>query len=154
MLLPGFVLLPLSALVTVLTAPGRLLGDVLALRSGGASEDLRAFSRGAGWFVGTLLVAALGTAALLVLGHPFWALAVLLGLPLLLPVHVRLRDHLADVRARVRTFLLLAGGSLVAKDLLAQRHALAQSLDAAGARLAAPGATPDVLPPPPPGLGR
>lgn len=136
-LLPALVLLPVALAAALLTAPGRLLGDVLALRAGGASEDLRAFARGAGWAVGTLLVALLAAAALLLLGQGLWAAGALL-LPLLLPLHVRLTDHGVDVRERVRAFLLLAGRSLVGRDLLAQRRALAEALDRAAARLAAP----------------
>jgi hypothetical protein len=142
-LLPALLLLPVGLAAMLLTAPGRLLGDVLALRSGGASEDLRAFSRGAGWAFGTLLVALVAALVLFLLGAGGWALAALL-LPLLLPLHVRLRDHAADVREHVRAFLLLAGHSKVGEDLLAQRHALATALDAAAARLT--GAAPPPAP--------
>jgi hypothetical protein len=134
-LLPALALAPLGVLARVATAPGRVLGDVLALRAGGASEDVRAFARGMGWGVGTLLVALVTATLLLVLGHPWWALAAGLGLPLLLPLHVLLKDHLHDVRERVRAFFLLAGKSHVGADLLAQRRALAEALDASARRL-------------------
>jgi 1-acyl-sn-glycerol-3-phosphate acyltransferase len=136
-LLPALVLAPLALLARLATAPGRALGDVVALRASGAFEDVRAFARGAGWGVGTLVVALAAAALLLALGRPWWALAVLLGLPLLLPVHVVLRDHLHDAKERVRAFFLLAGGSLVGRELLEQRRALAEALDAAGRRLEA-----------------
>ena len=136
-LLPAALLAPLALVARVATAPGRVLGDVIALRASGAFEDVRAFARGAGWGVGTAFVALVAAIVLLVLGHPWWALTAALGLPLLLPVHVRLGDHLHDVRERVRAFSLLAGKSLVATELLAQRRTLAEPLEAAGRRLEA-----------------
>jgi 1-acyl-sn-glycerol-3-phosphate acyltransferase len=136
-LLPAAVLFPLALLARLVTAPGRVLGDVLALRASGAFEDVRAFARGAGWAMGTAFVAVLLAVVLLVLGRPWWALAAVLGLPLLLALHVRLKDHLHDVKERVRTFFLLAGKSLVGKELLEQRRALVELLEASAKTLAA-----------------
>lgn len=137
-LLPALVLVPFALAARLVTAPGRVLGDVLALRASGAFEDVRAFARGTGWIFGTVFVALLAAVLLLVLRHPWWALAAALGLPLLLPVHVRLTDHLHDVRERVRAFFLLAGTSLVGTELLAQRRALADALAASARRLETP----------------
>lgn len=132
-LLPALLAAPLGLAARLLTAPGRLLGDLLLLRGSGASEDVRGFARTAGEGLGALLTAVLlGTVVGALVGA---GPGLLVGLALLLlrRLDVLLRDPLARVRQRVRAFALLAGDSRVRDDLRAQRKALVEAVDAAAA---------------------
>jgi 1-acyl-sn-glycerol-3-phosphate acyltransferase len=127
---------PLAVLAAVVTWPARALGDVLVLRSAGASEDVVAFSRITGQAF-ALAVLGILTAAALGFFVAWWAgLLALVAFPLLFMVHVLWRDWRHGVRTRIRAFFLLAGGGM-RRDLQRRRHDLFQRLEAAWKKLAA-----------------
>lgn len=138
-LLPAALLAPLALLARLVAAPGRALGDLLLLRSSGASEDVRGFARVLGWHVGSALVGLLAAPLVGLLLGWRWAPAALLAPGVAHGIAVALRDPLARTRQRVRAFLLLAGRSEVRADLLAQRRALVEAVTEAAARGAAAG---------------
>ena len=123
---------PIALAAVIVTAPARWLGDLVALRGGAATEDVLPFARilGRTFFlvIETILVGAL----LAIFVAPLAGLAALVALPALYAVHVVRRDWRADVRRRVRAFLLLAGGELRG-ELRAERHALATRIERAAA---------------------
>jgi 1-acyl-sn-glycerol-3-phosphate acyltransferase len=114
---------PVALLAAVVTWPLRRGGDVLALRIYGGDEDVRAFCRMAG--IGLLLALAMVVGGILaaVLWRPLGGLLVFAALPALLAFHVVWGDRGREIRARIRSFLLLAGGPL-RKRLLERRAAL------------------------------
>ncbi len=119
--------LPLALLAAVITWPIRRFGDIVGMRAFGGTEDVRQLCRMLGGaFLLVLLMAAGGVAAGLWRG-PWAALTVVIGLPLLLTFHVLWQDHSHEVKARVRTFFLLAGGNL-RKTLVQQRKELYEQL--------------------------
>jgi hypothetical protein len=125
---------PLAMVAALVTWPVRWAGDIVALRAYGGAEDVRAFCRIIG--IGLVLVGVMalgGTLAGLLCGWP-WALAVVVGLPAALALHLWWRDRGHEIRSRARAFFLLAGAKL-RRTLLAQRHALHERMLAAGARL-------------------
>lgn len=127
--------IPVGLLAAIVTWPIRKAGDVVAMRQFGGTEDMRTLCRMLG--IGALLVVimiALGIVALLEWG--IWpALAVLIGLPLLLAIHVWWRDRGMELLIEVRCFLLLAGGNLRA-ELLRHRKDLHALLVRADERVA------------------
>lgn len=133
------VLGPLGVLACVATWPLRMGGDILALRAYGGREDVRAFCRIAG--VGLLLVlgAVVGAAAAAALCGLWPAIAVGLGLPALLWLHVVWRDHARALRGQVRAFLLLAGSPL-GKSIRGARTQLYEAVLKAAEQLRLPGA--------------
>lgn len=121
---------PAAIVAAVLTWPVRVLGDVLFMRQGRATEDVWALHRMAGEAV-ILLVSSLVVAGLLAaLWSPWAGLAGLLLIPLLFAFQVRWRDWREHVRMHVRAFLLLAGGAM-RRDLLRRRRALHEKVLAA-----------------------
>jgi hypothetical protein len=119
--------LPLAWLAAIVTWPGRKLGDVLAQRAWGGTEDMRALCRMLGGGAFLVLFAVLGAVAAGVLWGPWPAVGVLIGLPSLLAFHVMWQDHRREVHTRVRAFLLLAGATL-RETLQERRHALYERL--------------------------
>ena len=127
--------IPVGLLAAIVTWPIRKAGDVVAMRELGGTEDMRTLCRMLG--VGALLVVimvALGLFAWFKWGLG-WGLAVLIGLPVLLAVHVWWRDRGMELLIEVRCFLLLAGGNLRG-ELLRYRKALYGLLVRAQERLA------------------
>jgi len=120
---PTLLGLPLAWLAAAVTWPGRKLGDVVAQRSYGGTEDLRALCRMLGGGLLLALFTLVGAITALFLGGAWWAAGVLVGLPLLLAFHIAWQDHRRDVRTRINAFLLLAGAPL-RRTLQEQRHAL------------------------------
>lgn len=121
---------PLALAAAALTLPVRVLGDVVFMRGGRATEDVWALHRMAGEAV-LLLASALVAAAALALAWGPWAgVAGLLAIPVLFAFLVLWRDWREHVRVRVRAFLLLAGGAL-RKDLQRRRRALCERVLAA-----------------------
>lgn len=119
--------LPIAVLAAVVTWPIRRFGDVVALRTFGGTEDVRPLCRMLGGAILLVLLMIVGGLLAWVWVGPWVALAVALGLPLLLAFHIAWRDRSTEVKARVRTFFLLAGGNL-RKELVKQRRALYQQL--------------------------
>jgi len=114
---------PLAILAAALTWPVRLLGDVIFMRGGRATEDVWALHRMAGEAV-ILLACSVATAALLgLLWSPWAGLLGLLAIPALFAFLVLWRDLREHVRMHVRAFLLLAGGA-IRRDLQRRRRAL------------------------------
>ena len=129
---------PLALVAAVATWPARALGDVVALRRGPAAEDVVVLYRILGQSVVLVAWTLLVATALAVVVAPWAGLAALVALPALFALHLAWRDARADAAARVRAFLLLAGGRL-RDDLRAQRAALVAQVEAARARLTADG---------------
>ena len=133
--LPALLLLPLTLLASILTWPVRRLGDVLALRVFGGTEDLRALCRMiGGGFILVLLMLAGGMISA-VLGNWWLVILFLIGLPLLLAFHIAWRDRNRDTLAGLRAYFLLAGSQLHA-TLLEHRHSIYERLLAARDTLA------------------
>lgn len=128
------VALPVGLVATLVTWPVRQLGDVIALRAFGGTQDVRSLCRmlGAG-----LLLVLLTVAGALVAGW-FWGwkigLLVLLGLPALLAFFIVWRDTSRAAQTSLRCWALLAGSNLRV-SLRQQRHALYERLLSVGARL-------------------
>ncbi|MDJ0975043.1 MAG: 1-acyl-sn-glycerol-3-phosphate acyltransferase [Planctomycetota bacterium] len=124
LLLLGF---PIALLAAVVTWPIRRCGDVVALRAFGGAEDVRPLCRMLGGAILLVLLMIVGGVLAWWWFGVWVALAVVIGLPCLLAFHIAWRDRSADVKARVRTFFLLAGGNL-RKELVKQRRALYRAL--------------------------
>lgn len=131
---------PIALLAGLVTAPARVVGDVVALRGGEATEDVLPFARILGRTFFLFVEAILAAIMLAIFVGPLAAAAALVGIPLLYAVHVVSRDWRTDVAGRVRAFFLLAGGRL-RRELRAERAALAARIEKAGASL--PGGTGD-----------
>jgi len=114
---------PLAILAAVLTLPVRLLGDVVFMRGGRATEDVWALHRMAGEAVFLLVSSVVVAVLLAVLWSPWAGLLGLLAIPGLFAFQVLWRDWREHVRVHVRAFLLLAGGAM-RRDLLRRRRAL------------------------------
>ena len=127
---------PLGIVAAVVTWPIRHIGDLVALRMFGGSEDLRALCRMLG--AGLLLVVLMALGAVFAFFQwGLWpALVLLVGLPALLAFHVVWRDHGLDLLNDVRSFFLLAGGNLRG-ELLKQRRAVYAVLKKVEERLSA-----------------
>ncbi len=128
---------PIGWLAAIVTWPVRALGDLLALRAFGGTEDVRALCRMLGG--GVVLVALVlgGTIAGILLRSSWVALAFLVGLPALLAFHVAWRDVSLETRARLRSAALLTGSNL-RTTLLAHRRALYLRLAQARAAVGEP----------------
>jgi len=125
---------PIALVAAVATAPARWLGDLVALRGGAVTEDVLPFARILGRTFFLVLETLLAATLLAIFVGPLVGLAALVLLPVLYAVHVVWRDWRADVRRRVRAFLLLAGGKL-RNELRAERHALAVRIERAAVRV-------------------
>lgn len=137
LLLKGPLLLlgvPAGLVAALVTWPVRAIGDIVALRSFGGTQDVRTLCRilGAGLLLVLLMVGG-GLAATLL-----WSwrvgLGVFLALPALLAYHVLWRDHSRAARTSLRCWALLAGSNLRV-TLWNQRRALYERLLTVGAHL-------------------
>ncbi len=128
--------LPLALVAGLLTWPTRHVGDIVALRSFGGMEDVRALCRMLGGALMLIVAMALGSILAGVLWGWWAALGVFVGIPLLLVFYVAWRDRTVASRASLRSFFLLAGASL-RKTLQAQRRALYDRVEALGHALRA-----------------
>ncbi len=136
---------PLSILASVVTWPARALGEILVARRSRVTEDVLSFNRIIGQ-AAVLAMEAVVAAALLGILVAWWTgVLALVAIPLLFALHVVQRDWRADVKRRIRTFFLIAGGKL-RDDLRRQRKALAERLERARARIEAAGIDLDVPP--------
>jgi len=126
--------IPAGLVAALVTWPVRAIGDVVALRSFGGTQDVRTLCRilGAGLLLVLLMVGG-GLAATLLWDWRV-GLAVFAGLPLLLAFHVLWRDQSKAARTSLRCWALLAGSNLRV-SLRAQRRALYERLLTVGATL-------------------
>ncbi len=125
---------PIALLANVVTAPALVVGNVVALRGGEATEDVLPFARILGRTFFLFVEAVLAAILLAIFVSPLSGAIALIGIPALYAIHVVWRDWRADASRRVRAFLLLAGGRL-RTELRAERHALALRIEKAGALL-------------------
>jgi 1-acyl-sn-glycerol-3-phosphate acyltransferase len=121
---------PLALAAAALTFPVRVLGDVVFMRGGRATEDVWALHRMAGEAVLLLASSLVVAAVLAAVGGPWLGLAGLVAIPVLFGFLVLWRDWREHVRMRMRAFLLLAGGAM-RKDLQRRRRALCDKVLAA-----------------------
>lgn len=125
---------PIALLASIVTAPARAVGNVMALRGGEATEDVLPFARILGRTFFLFVEAIVAATLLAIFVGPLAAVAALIVIPALYAFHVVSRDWRADVARRVRAFFLLAGGRL-REELRAERHRLADRIKRAGASL-------------------
>jgi hypothetical protein len=125
---------PLSVVAAFVTWPVRHVGDLIALRQMGAGADVRSLARVAGGSVLLVVLTVLLAVAFGILWGPWAALGAALGLPALLAFHVVWHDRRGEIKAHLRTVVLLSGREL-RRDLRRQRHAVYRELLAVEAYL-------------------
>ena len=128
------VALPVGLFATLVTWPVRKLGDVIALRQFGGTQDVRSLCR---MFGAALLLTLLTIFGAFAAGWLWgWKIGglVLLGLPALLAFYIVWRDTSHAAKTSLRCWALLAGSNLRG-TLRRQRRALYERLLTVGARL-------------------